>query len=181
MFINKVNYLRENIPDAFIDPLAKLKDSLQDRTSTLTFKAVHPDDVMKIIQWLKKSKSTGTDFIDTWIIKLVAGDILAPLTHILNFFIDQAEFPVLWKDAKVVPLLNKGDHLSPKNYCPVALLSVFSKMLEQVILSQLVHHLHLNGLLHPNHHGSRHGHSTATALIQRYDQWVEQVESGVEL
>ena len=35
-----------------------------------------------------------------------------------------------------------------------------------------------NSLLHPNLHGSRSGHSTATALIQLYDNWVEQVEKG---
>ena len=91
-----------------------MKYSLKYRTSTITFKAVRPDDVMKIIQGLKNSKSTGTDFIETWIIKLVAGDILVPLTNIINLSIDQAKFPVLWKHAKVVPLLKKDDHLSPK-------------------------------------------------------------------
>ena len=35
-----------------------------------------------------------------------------------------------------------------------------------------------NGLVHPNLHGSRAGHSTATALTQLYDQWVEEVEEG---
>ena len=29
-----------------------------------------------------------------------------------------------------------------------------------------------------NHHGSRPGHSTATALIQMYDSWVEEVDDG---
>ena len=31
-------------------------------------------------------------------------------------------------------------------------------------------------LVHPNHHGSRQGHSTATALLHMYDQWLEEVE-----
>ena len=41
---------------------------------------------------------------------------------------------------------------------------------------QLVNYLNLNHLIHPNHHGSRQGHSTATALLQMYDQWIEDVE-----
>ena len=39
-------------------------------------------------------------------------------------------------------------------------------------------YLEKNKLIHPNHHGGRQGHSTATALIQMYDQWVEEVEKG---
>ena len=33
-----------------------------------------------------------------------------------------------------------------------------------------------NNLVHPNHHGFRSGHSTASCLIQMYDKWVEAVE-----
>ena len=128
---------------------------------------------------LKNSKSTGTDNMDTWIIKLVAKDILPAITPIVNLSIVQGEFPSIWKLAKVVPLLKKGDHLTPKNYRPVALLPIFSKILEKAIFLQLVEYLDANALLHPNHHGSRHHHNTATALIQMYDQWLEEVEEDM--
>ena len=88
------------------------------------------------------------------------------------------EFPLQWKLAKVVPLLKKGDPLIPKNYRPVALLPIFSKILERVVYNQLVEYLDSEGIIHPNHHGSRPGHSTATALIQMYDRWVEEVDHG---
>ena len=137
-FINKVKNLHENIPAVATDPLSKPQESLKDRKCSLRFLAVHPDEVMKILQGLKNSKSTGTDYIDTWVVKLVAGDILAALTHVINLSIEQSEFPQLWKHAKVVPLLNKGDFLTPKNYRPVALLPIFSKLLERVVFNQLV-------------------------------------------
>ena len=35
-----------------------------------------------------------------------------------------------------------------------------------------------NKLLHPNHHGGRKGHSTTTALVQMYNNWVEHMEEG---
>ena len=75
---------------------------------------VSPEEVKKIIAGLKNSKSTGTDFIETWIIKLVAMDILPVVTHIVNLSISYSEFPKLWKLAKIVPLLKKGDPLTPK-------------------------------------------------------------------
>ena len=47
-----------------------------------------------------------------------------------------------------------------------------------VVFNQLVQYRDTHGLLHPNHHGSPHDHRTATALIQMYDQWTEEVEKG---
>ena len=60
----------------------------------------------------------------------------------------------------------------------MALLPILSKVMEKVVFSQLVKYLEDNNLIHPNLHGSRPGHSTSTALIQLYDNWVEQVEEG---
>ena len=177
-FMDKITLLRSSIPDTDTDPLFKLRDSMKDRDCSLTFKAVHPRDIKKIISKLKNSKSTGVDDIDTRTIKLIASDILPALTHIVNLSIAQSVFPSLWKLAKVIPLLKKGDALTPKNYRPVALLPIFSKVLERVLFNQLVEYLDTHGLLHPNHHGCRHDHSTATALIQMYDQWAEEVDKG---
>ena len=86
--------------------------------------------------------------------------------HFINLSLSNSEFPTLWKVAKVVPLLKNDDPVLPKNYRPVALLPVLSKILEKVVFLQLVNYLDVNGLLSANHHGSRHGHNTATALMQ---------------
>ena len=172
-FLGKVADLRNNIPEASSDPLNKLREVMTDRPCNFSLQAVKPEDVLKVIKSLKNSKSTGTDYIDTFVIKLVAQDILAPLTHIINLSISTATFPSSWKLAKVVPLLKKGDPLVAKNYRPVALLPIFSKILERMVFNQLVCYLDSNNLIHPNHHGSRTGYSTATALIQMYDTWVE--------
>ena len=146
---------------------------------TFGLRPVTPDEVSKIIQNLKNSKSTGTDFINTWTVKLVSKEILPAITHIVNLSISQRKFPSQWKLAKVVPLLKKGDPLVPKNYRPVALLPIFSKILERAVFQQLVEYLDINKLLSPDHHGSRQGHNTATALIQMYDQWLDQVDDGM--
>ena len=131
----------------------------------MSLKAVTPDEVMKIISNLKNSKSTGTDNISTWVVKLVAKDILPAITHIINLSTSTSQFPHQWKLAKVVPLLKKGDPLIAKNYRPVALLPIFSKVLERAVFQQLVEYLDTNNLLNPDHHGSRQGHNTATAVI----------------
>ena len=55
---------------------------------------------------------------------------------------------------------------------------MLSKILEKAVFNQLVEYMEGNSLIHPNLHGSRAGHSTATALSQLYDTWIEEVEQG---
>ena len=177
-FINKVERLRQGIPNNNTDPLQVLRESMSERTCSLAFRPVHPDEVLEIIRNLKNSKSSGLDEVDTYIVKLIAGDILPALTHVINLSIKEASFPTSWKRSKVIPLLKKGDKLDPKNYRPVALLPILSKVLERAIFLQLIQYLNTNSILHPNHHGSRRGHSTTTALIQMYESWVKAVDDG---
>ena len=136
------------------------------------------EDVHKIISSLKNSSATGVDFIDTRTIKLSAHIIAPVLTHIVNLSITTSTFPTIWKYAKVIPLLKSpdSDPLLSKSYRPVALLPVLSKVLEKIVFKQIVKYLEDNNLIHPNLHGSRSGHNTATALVQLYDRWAEEVE-----
>ena len=179
-FIDKVKDLRNRIPIVNSDPLKKLKEAMQYIKCKFQLKPVTVDEVTKLIKGLKSSNATGVDYIDTRTIKLGV-DLLAPaITHIINLSIRTSTFPKIWKWHKVIPLLKATscDPLIPKSYKPVALLTIFSKILQKAVFSQLVQYLEENGLIHPNLHGSRAGHSTATALTQMYDTGVEQVEDG---
>ena len=121
---------------------------------------------MRSLKLQKAYKIPGLDEIDTYIVKLVADDLVPSITHVMNLSIRDTSFPSSWKRAKVIPLLKKGDALDPKKYRPVALLPILSKILERAVFQQLVKYLEENSLIHPNHHGFRVGHSTTTALIQ---------------
>ena len=99
---------------------------MSNRSYSFTLRPAHPDEILEIIKNLKNSKSSGLDYLDTYIIKLVASDILLAITHIVNLSIREASFPRAWKLAKVAPLLKKDDPLNPKNCRPVALLPVLS-------------------------------------------------------
>ena len=68
--------------------------------------------------------------------------------------------------------------LDPKNYRPMAIVPIISKVLERAIFNQIIAYLQEHNLLHPNHHGYRSDHNTTTALIQMYDGWLQAAESG---
>ena len=115
--------------------------------------------------------------IDTHIVKLIKTEILPAITHVINLSISSKKFPTAWKKSKVVPLHKKGDTLNPKNYRPVAIVPILSKILERIIFNQMIQYLNQNNLLHPNHHAYRAEHNTTTALVQMYDGWVQAVEA----
>ena len=174
-FINKVADIRRNLPPQVSDPLAKLKFLMRNRTCRFKLKAVHPETVEQILSNLKNSKSCGLDSIDTYCLKLAGQHIIPALTHIVNLSIETQQFPTKWKTAKIIPLHKKDDPLNPKNYRPVAILPILSKILEKAVFIQMIDYMDTNHLLHPNHHGFRAGHST-TGLIQMYDSWVEAID-----
>ena len=151
---------------------------MQGRRCSFTLAAVHPDEVGKIVAELKNSSAFGLDNIDTFAVKLIKTEIVPALTHIINLSISSQKFPQYWKSSKIIPLHKKEDLLNPKNYRPVAIVPIFSKVLERIIFNQLVQYLQENELLHPNHHAYRAFHNTTTALIQMYDVWLQALEAG---
>ena len=177
-FLEKIREIQENLPPPTSDPLTKLKQIMQSRKCTFSLQPVHPDQVLDIISGLSNSNAFGLDCIDTSTVKLVKTEILPAVTHILNLSISSRKFPTAWKRSKVIPLHKKGDLLDPKNYRPVAIVPILSKILEKVIFMQMITYLNENHLLHPNHHAYRAHHNTTTALIQMYDMWLEAAEAG---
>ena len=175
-FVDKVKNILSSMPPPISDPLYKLKLLMRNRNSVFCLRSAHPDEVQKIILELRNSKSTGLDTIDSYILKCSLPYILPAVTHIVNESINSGIFPSQWKTAKVIPLLKSGDSLNPKNYRPVAMLPILSKVLEKVVFCQVSEYMEENGLMHPNHHGFRRNHSTATCLIQLYDRWVAALE-----
>ena len=178
-FINKIKKLEANLPNPSGDPLQYLKKAMQGRTCELKFKPVTQNEVKEIAMSMKNSGSTGLDEINTKIIKLSIDIILPALTQVIKLSLSTTQsFPSSWKVAKIIPLFKKDDPLQPKNYRPVALLPILSKILERVVFKQVVSYLTENNLIHPSHHGSRSGHSTTTAIIEMYDKWIQGVENN---
>ena len=176
-FVSKIKTIQQNLPPPKSDPLGPLRLLMQNRLSTFHLCSVHPDIVENVVKKLKNSKSAGLDTIDTSVIKLALPYILPALTHIVNLSIANCQFPKQWKRAKIIPLYKKDDPLDARNYRPVAILPVLSKVVEKVVFLQISQYMESNGLMHPNHHGFRTAHSTATCLIQMYDRWVDALDN----
>ena len=74
-------------------------------------------------------------------------------------------FPELWKRANITPIHKKGDKQIIKNYRPISLLPICSKLFEKIIFNNIYNFLNSSALLTKNQSGFRPGDSTINQLI----------------
>ena len=120
-----------------------------------------------IIRKMKPSNSRGDSEITGRIIKQVSQYTSVAITHLANCVFTTGRFPAAFKTARILPLKKRGkpeDDFS--GFRPINCLNPLSKILEEMIRVRIENHLMKNKILPRNQHGSRHGHSTITAVQQ---------------
>ena len=73
------------------------------------------------------------------------------------------------KIAKLKPILKKGASTDPKNYCPISLLPLVSKIIEKSIHFKIEDFLNKKKLIYIYQSGFRTNHSTDLCLAQLID------------
>ena len=179
-FIKKVKDLRDQVNDTpDIEPKERLRKFLQKRNEDIpefNLKKITKVNMRNLLKKRKGNRSSGIDYIDGFSIKLAASIIEDILLHLVNLTIEHSEYPKLWKVNKVSPQFKKGDKTLGENWRPVTDIVFVSKLAEAAVFEQVSEHFSRNNLWHPNHHGFRPNHSTATALSQMYDFWIRGAE-----
>ena len=77
------------------------------------------------------------------------------------------------------PLFKKGSLTEPKNYRPISLLPLISKLIERVIHRQVQEHLDKNEILFKFQSGFRSNHSTDSCLSYLNDKILKGFDKGV--
>ena len=110
--------------------------------NTFTFQEVGNQEVAKLLKSLDGKKSTGEDKIPPKLVSLAANELTNTLTMAINCSIRNSRFPNDAKKAAVCPL-DKGesDRTVERNFRPVSVLNIFSKIYEKVLKQQLTQHL----------------------------------------
>ena len=108
------------------------------------------------------SNASGPDCIPVVVLKNCEPE----LSYILaNSSITVSKSLVFWEVSLVVPVFkNVGERSTAKNYCPVSLLSVVSKVVEKLVNNRIVDHLEKCGLFSDFQYGFRSSRSTADLL-----------------
>ena len=97
--------------------------------NTLTSCDFSETDILQIINHQDSNKAHGHDMISIHMLKLCAEAICRPLNIIFKTYLNTGRFPSEWKKGHVVTIHKKDDKRNVKNYRPVSLLPICSKIL----------------------------------------------------
>ena len=103
--------------------------------------------VRKVVMNLDLSKASGPDCILLVVLKNCEPELSYILAELFNKCLQEACFADCWKVSSVVPVFkNVGERSTAKNYRPVSLPSVVSKVFEKLVNNRIVDHLEKCGL-----------------------------------
>jgi len=146
---------------------------------TRAIKPVSEDEVVKILKDLDISKAAGIDTIKAIFLKDGASILGKPIAKLCNLSIKLSIFPDKCKIAKLKPLFKKGSKTEPKNYRPISLLPLISKIFEKVVLDQTQNFLNENKVLYNYQSGFRSSRSTAFALSYLNNKILQGFDKGL--
>ena len=132
--------------------------------------------IRKILDSLHPRKAVGCDKISQRLLRLSSPVIAEPITRLINYFITNRQWPIVWKSSDVVPVFKKESATDKTCYRPVSVLTAFSKLYEKVLFDQIYEAFYWR--LSPNLSGFLKGHSCCTALLKLTEDWRAYLDRG---
>ena len=181
-YSNLVNDLVKKLPNPpnkyGKDAVKKYYENLNLVGKSFSFEPVAHTSVLKLLQQLNPHKSAGIDNLTGKFLKEGAPVLASPITNLINLSISLSSFPDDCKIAKLKPLYKKEAKTKPKNYRPISLLPLISKIIERIIHDQTQVFLDENKILFTYQSGFRKHYSTDTCLSYLTDRVRNGFEKG---
>ena len=98
-------------------------------------------DVFVGLSHLSSKKSVGIDGISSVVWKSCATALCEPVHHLFTLCFSQSYIPPEWKIHCVTPIFKSGDKVSVKNYRPISLLCIISKVFERIVFDKIYDHI----------------------------------------
>ena len=95
--------------------------------------------------------------------------LVSPISFIINNFSKINQFPDIWKLARISPIPKIQLQVELRDYRPVSILPIFSKIYERVALEEITNFIEKKLIYHHYQSGYRKNHSTARMLVKLRD------------
>ena len=134
-----------------------------------------PQVVSRVIRKIKPKTSSGPDGFPSILVKKVARSLTFPLSEIFRSFMSDGKIPDIWRHGIITPVYKSGIASDPGNYRPIALTSVFCKVMERVISAEILQYCKRHGLISDQQHGFLSKRSTVTNLLSGHNDWTNAI------
>ena len=101
--------------------------------------SIIPKIVKKVITHLDSSRTCHPDCIPVVVLKNCEPELSYILAELINMYLKDSCFPDCWKvSLGVLVFKTVGERSTAKNYCPVTLVYVVSKLFEKLVNNKLL-------------------------------------------
>ena len=135
----------------------------------ITFQIIQTRYIPDLLKSCDKNKAAGIDDLSGRFLEDGADTLTIPITQFCNLFIKFSRFPKGCKVTKLKPLYKTDTKTDLKNFRPISLLPIVSKITEKVIHDQTMNYLTENNILCRHQSVFRKNHSTYTSLAYFFD------------
>ena len=106
----------------------------------------------------------GLDGVHPRVLKDLAEVVPEPLSIVFEKSWLSDEVPDAWRKGYVTPIYKKGSNEDPGNYRPLSLTSVPGKIMEQILLDDMLDHMRNECVIRDSQYGFTSGRSCLTNL-----------------
>lgn len=135
------------------------------------------EGILKQLLDQKEKKACGPDLIPPRVLKSAAQPISFCLEVIFKASLSTGSVPHDWRQANITPVYKKGERFKASNYRPVSLTCICSKILEHIVVSNMMKHFDKNNILSDCQHGFRPKRSCETQLISLTEELHQNLEN----
>ena len=148
---------------------------------TIDFDDSDCDDqqVFEVLKHLDTNKLLDIHEFSNHMIRELATVLTDPLTYLYNLCLASGSCPLAWKKAIIKPLYKSGTKTQFKNYRPISNTSIFSRVMEKLIVKRIQNYFESNLLWHPSQHGFRKKRSCNTQLLEVITDFHRMADEGL--